>query len=123
MRVKDIKSGGAYLINRRWAIRAGGPTPVTNPDVASRQVCDDVFGKADMMAVGALIRYDLLGKVGIGYSCTMWLKETDEVLQGDGLSRAGRTDDAKHLALLDGKRHAVQDGNPVELLDDVAKLD
>ena len=49
-------------------------------------------------------------------------KEPDEVLQGDGLSRSRRANDAEHLAFLDGKGHAVQDGNPVELLDDVAKL-
>ena len=112
MRAKDIKSGGAYLINRRWAIRAGGPTPVTNPDVASRQGCDDVFGKADMMAVGALIRYDLLGKVGIGYSCTMWLKETDEVLPiSDGTFSEIQKEERDHDVRLTQLRWRVIDSS------------
>lgn len=86
MKVTDMQSGGAYLINRRWAIRAGGPTPATCPEMAAKNGCSvndegQTTTKADgLMPVGAFIRYDLLGKVGVAYSATMWLKDGDEVL-------------------------------------------
>ena len=87
MRVKDMQSGGAYLINRRWAIRAGGPTPDADPELARRkgEGTSPLGVKVDLIAVGALVRYDLLGKIGTSYMVTMWLNECDEVLPiGEG---------------------------------------
>lgn len=65
-----------------------------------------------MMAVGALIRYDLLGKVGIGYSCTMWLKETDEVLPiSDGTFSEIQKEERDHDVRLTQLRWRVIDSS------------
>ena len=82
-----MQSGGAYLINRRWAIRAGGPTPDADPELARKkgEGTSPLGVKVDLIAVGALVRYDLLGKIGTSYMVTMWLNECDEVLPiGEG---------------------------------------